>query len=252
MVQAVLFDMDGVITQTARVHAAAWKHLFDEYLQKRATAGGGRFRPFDANRDYREFVDGRPRFEGVATFLASRGISLPYGSEADGPEAETVCGLGMRKNQYFRDWLDRHTVTAFPDALRLIDALRRAGVRIAVFSSSRNAGAVLCSAGVLQLFDAIVSGQEAAALNLPGKPDPAVLLEAAARLGVSPAHTAVFEDATAGLEAALRGGFGLVIGVARAQNDELLRRAGAHLVVRRLTDVTWVPAKGLIPETLLD
>jgi alpha,alpha-trehalase len=250
MVEAVLFDMDGVITETAGVHAAAWRRVFDEYLERRARDRHEGLRPFDRDRDYRELVDGRPRYEGVESFLASRGIRLPHGSEADGPDAETVCGLGNRKNRYFHEWLDQHPVKTFPGALKLLDELGRAGVKTAVFSASRNAGAVLRSAGVTGLFDAIVAGEEAAALDLPGKPDPAMLREAAARLGVSPERAAVFEDATAGVEAAVRGGFGLVIGVNRGNNDEALRRAGAHIVVGHLSEITWRPQEGPAVKTL--
>lgn len=244
-VKAVLFDLDGVITETANVHAAAWKRVFDEYLESRAKEPDERTRAFDADRDYREFVDGKPRHEGAASFLQSRGISLPFGSEADPPESETVCGLANRKNRYFHDWLDHHAVKAFPGAVTLIRALRRAGVKTAVFSASRNAGAVLRSAGVLDLFDAIITGDAADDLDLPGKPDPAILLEAAARLAVSPADAAVFEDAIAGIEAGIRGGFATVIGVDRAGNAEALRRAGAHVVVHHLGEIAWVPSRGL-------
>ncbi|MDH4066295.1 MAG: trehalose-phosphatase, partial [Acidobacteriota bacterium] len=239
MIEAVLFDMDGVVTQTATAHAAAWKRLFDEFLRGRAEAGREPFRPFDANQEYRELVDGRPRYEGVARFLASRGIALPYGTKSDSPDAETICGLGNRKNRYFREWLGQHAVQAFPDALRLIDTLRAAGVGLAVFSASRNARAALESAGLLGRFDAVVTGDEAAALGLPGKPDPAVLQEAAARLHVSPARAAVVEDATAGIEAAIRGGFGRVVGVDRMGDGEALRRAGAHIVVGNLNELSW-------------
>jgi alpha,alpha-trehalase len=242
--------MDGVITQTAQVHAAAWKRLFDEYLDKRAREGHERVRAFDPDRDYRELVDGRPRYAGVERFLQSRGIHLPRGTEADPPDVETVCGLGNRKNRYFREWLDRHAVQTFPGAIALLNVLHQAGVKAAVFSASRNAGAVLQSAGARAVFDAIVTGADAAELDMPGKPDPAMLLEAAARLGVSPARAAVVEDATAGIEAAVRGGFGMIIGVDRANHTEALRRAGAHLVVGHLSEMTWVPNRGLAVKTL--
>lgn len=250
MIEAVLFDMDGVITDTAQAHAAAWKRVFDEYLEARARGRNEEFRPFDARHDYRAFVDGRPRYDGVERFLESRGVRLPYGAETDEPEMETVCGLGNRKDRYFREWLGQHQVEAFPGAMRLADELRRAGVKTAVFSASRNAGAVLRSAGVLDRFDATVTGGDAARLNLAGKPDPAVLHEAAGRLGLAAARTAVLEDATAGVEAAVRGGFGLVIGVDRESNREALRRAGAHLVVQHVGELTWVPGEGLVVKSL--
>jgi len=250
MVEAVLFDMDGVITDTAGAHAAAWKRLFDEYLEARVGDGGEVFRPFDEEGDYRAFVDGRPRHDGVAGFLESRGIRLPYGAESDGPEMETVCGLGNRKNRFFRDWLSRHDVTLFPGASRLIASLRRAGVKTAVFSASRNARAVLRSAGAVDLFDAVVTGEDAEALALPGKPDPAMLHEAATRLGASPGRAAVLEDATAGVEAAVRGGFGLVIGVDRGAHGQALRRAGAHVVIHHLGELIWRAGAGLVVRTL--
>ena len=230
--EAVLFDMDGVVTDTAGAHAAAWKRLFDDYLADRAKARGEEFRPFDEDRDYREYVDGKPRYDGTKSFLASRGIELPFGSEDAGPDAETVCGLGNRKNLYFREWLDRHAVKTIPGARRLIDDLRKAGVKTALFSSSRNAEAILRSAGARELFDAKIDGDDLEARGLPGKPDPAMLYEAAARLGVLPACAAVLEDAIAGVEAGVRGSFGLVIGVdRRGRNGDALRQAGAHLVV---------------------
>ena len=250
MVEAVLFDMDGVLTDTAEAHAAAWKRVFDEFLESRANGREGSFRPFDATSDYRTFVDGRPRYEGVASFLASRGISLPHGAEADPDDAGTVCGLGNRKNRYFRDWLDTHVVRTFPGAVALIRALRQAGVRTAVFSASRNAATVLRNAGVVDIVDAIVTGSEADELGIPGKPDPAMLLATVDRLGTSQARAAVIEDATAGIEAAVRGGFALVVGVDRTGDGVTLRRAGAHLVVRHLTEMAWVPDRGLVVKTL--
>lgn len=247
---AVLFDTDGVITDTARAHAAAWQRLFDEFLQARAQSKGEAFRPFDIERDYRLYVDGKPRYDGVRRFLESRGIELPEGSEDDGPDAQTVCGLGNRKNRHFRAWLEQNRVQPYPGTLQLVRALRQAGVRIAAYSASRNAGAVLRNAGVLDLFDASVGGSDLARLELPGKPDPAMLWEAASRLGVPPEHCAVVEDAIAGVEAGARGGFGLVIGVDRGDYGDELRKAGAHLVVRDLGELALTPGKQLSVKTL--
>lgn len=230
-IDAVLFDMDGVVTDTAEAHAAAWKRLFDEYLQARARARDEEFRPFDADADYREYVDGKPRYEGVKSFLASRGIDLPYGDEQDDPGIESVCGLGNRKNRYFREWLMRHDVETFPDTIALLETLRRKRIRTAVFSASRNAEAVLESAGVRGLFDAKVDGDDRAALGLPGKPDPAILLEAASRLGVRPERAAIVEDSTAGVAAGSAGGFALVVGVDRAGHAEALLAHGADVIV---------------------
>jgi alpha,alpha-trehalase len=234
--QAVIFDLDGVVTRTAGLHAQAWKLLFDEYLAARARRLGEAFRPFDPESDYQGFVDGKPRYDGVASFLASRGIALPFGSPDDPDERETVCGLGNRKNRYFRTALAKTGGDPYPTTLELIAALRSRGVRTAVVSSSRNCGAVLDAAGIRELFDAKVDGVDAAELGLPGKPDPAVFLDAARRLGVAPARTAVVEDAIAGVEAGRRGGFGLVVGVDRAGQADALAAAGADVVVRDLAE----------------
>ena len=250
VIQAVLFDMDGVVTDTAEAHAAAWKRLFDDYLEQRAAAHGGEFRPFDPDLDYREHVDGKPRYDGVQHFLASRGIELPWGSEDDDPERETVCGLGNRKNRYFHEWLAQHPVRTFPGTIALLDALEQAGIKVAVFSASRNAVAVLRSAGVLERFDAKVDGADMAALGLPGKPDPAMLHQAAARLEVAPEHAAIVEDAIAGVEAGARGGFALVIGVDRAGEGQRLRQAGADLVVGDLAELALEDGCRLVVKTL--
>ncbi|HSC26594.1 MAG TPA: beta-phosphoglucomutase family hydrolase, partial [Vicinamibacterales bacterium] len=249
-VDAVLFDMDGVVTDTAEAHAAAWKLLFDGYLEQRAAERGGQFRPFDPDSDYREYVDGKPRYDGVRDFLASRGIELPYGSEDDPPEKETVSGLGNRKNRHFRTWLRNHPVKTFPGALALIAALKDARIKVAVFSASRNAEVVMRSAGVLDLFDAKVDGADLAKLRLPGKPDPAMLLAAAARLGTPPGRAAVVEDALAGVEAGARGGFGLVIGVDRAGQGQRLQEAGADLVVGDLAELALEDGRRFVVKTL--
>jgi beta-phosphoglucomutase family hydrolase len=235
--EAVIFDLDGVVTRTAEVHAEAWQQLFDGYLAVRARRLGEPFRPFDRSSDYRRFVDGKPRYEGVASFLESRGIELPFGSPEDPEESETVCGLGNRKNRYFRETLARGGVDAYPTTLELIAALRGRGVRTAVVSSSRNCAAVLEAAGIEGLFDAKVDGVDAAELGLPGKPDPAVFLDAARRLGVDPAHAAVVEDAIAGVEAGRRGAFALVVGVDREAQSAALAAAGADVVVSDLAEL---------------
>jgi trehalose 6-phosphate phosphatase len=247
---AVLFDMDGVVTDTAEAHAAAWKQLFDEYLKARAERSGEVFHAFDPDHDYRQHVDGKPRYDGVSSFLGSRGIELPYGITDDAPDAETVCGLGNRKNRHFRAWLEHNRVRTYPGTRRLIADLRDRGIRTAVFSASRNAEAVLRNAGVSDLFDARVDGRDIAALGLPGKPDPAMLREAATRLGASPRRTAVLEDAIAGVEAGARGGFGLVIGIDRGTYGDDLKQAGAHLVVRDAAELRLDETPALIVKTL--
>ncbi|MEJ2376822.1 MAG: trehalose-phosphatase [Pseudolabrys sp.] len=249
-IEAVLFDMDGVITNTAEAHAAAWKRVFDEYLQARSNARGATFRLFDIEEDYRQYVDGKPRYDGVESFLSSRGIKLPRGREDDGPDAETICGLGNRKNRYFREWLDHHPIKTFPAAVKLVKDLRDAGVKTAVFSASRNAEWVLRSARVLDLFDAKVDGNDLAKLGVPGKPDPAMVREAASRLSVSPERAAVVEDAIAGVKAGARGGFGLVIGINRGHSGDALKNAGANLVVRGLFELSLNPDTGLTTKTL--
>ena len=234
---AVVFDMDGVVTQTASVHAAAWKALFDAYLKQRSARTGEPFRPFDVEADYLPYVDGKARYDGVRDFLGSRGIELPWGDPSDPPGSETVCGLGNRKNEYFLAEVREHGVQAFPTTVALIKELKAAGIHTAVISASKNTTAILDAAGVRDLFEAQVDGTVADALGLPGKPDPAVFLEAARRVGASAPRSVVVEDAEAGVEAGHRGGFGLVIGVDRADHAAALRAHGASVVVRDLAEV---------------
>lgn len=239
-IDAVVFDMDGVITDTATVHAAAWKRLFDEYLRERARRRGDEaaaVRPFDANADYRRFIDGKARYDGVRSFLDSRGISLPEGEPSDPPERETVCGLGNRKNDFFLRHLREQGAEPYPSTVTLLRELRARGIRTAVISASRNAEEVLRAAGVSDLLEVRVDGATADELGLPGKPDPAMFLEAGRRLGVEPARTAVVEDAIAGVEAGRRGGFGLVVGVDRIGHPEWLGTAGADVVVGDLSEL---------------
>ena len=235
--EAAVFDLDGVVTRTASVHSAAWKELFDAYLKQVSLGSGKPFRPFDAEKDYRRYVDGKPRYEGVKGFLDSRGIMLPYGDPGDPPERETICGLGNRKNALFRERLAKDGVEVFDSSVWLIRALRERGFKTALVSSSQNAKAVLEAAGLTDLFDAIVDGVEAARLGLKGKPDPDIFLRAAEVLGVAPERALAVEDAIAGVEAARAGGFGLVIGVDRAGEGAALRAHGAHLVVRDLGEL---------------
>jgi alpha,alpha-trehalase len=233
---AFVFDMDGVVTQTASVHQAAWKSLFDDYLKQRAAAGGDKFREFTP-ADYLRYVDGKPRYDGVRDFLASRGITLPWGAEDDPPEAETVCGLGNRKNALFQKELHDHGVQVFQSTVALIRELHTAGLRTAIISASKNASQVLQAGGVQDLFEAQVDGQVAEERHLPGKPDPAVFLEAARQLGAQPRRAVVVEDAVAGVKAGRAGGFGLVIGIDRGGNAEGLRQNGADVVVKDLAEV---------------
>jgi trehalose 6-phosphate phosphatase len=238
---ALLFDLDGVVTRTAAVHAAAWKRLFDEYLDRRARRTGEPFRPFDIEEDYLTYVDGRPRYDGVGSFLESRGIALPSGTPGDGPDQETVRGLGGRKNAYFREQLRAGGAEVFDTTVDLIRAAKAHGLKIAVVSSSKNCAEVLDAAGLAELFDARVDGVELERLALPGKPAPDMFLEAARRLGAEPGRAAVFEDAVSGVRAGRAGGFGLVVGVDRAGQAAALREAGADLVVSDLGELTLDP-----------
>ena len=234
--EAVVFDTDGVLTDTARVHAAAWRRRFDEYLAQRVARRDEPFRPFE-DADYLRHVDGRSRYDGVAGFLASRGITLPWGDPADPSGRETVCGLGNAKDRVFLAHLRDHGAQAFPTSVAFVRRLRERGLRTAAVSASRNMVAVLESAGLRELFDVEVDGVEADRLGLAGKPDPAVFLEAARRLGVAPARAAVVEDALAGVEAGRRGRFGLVVGVDRGGQAAALAERGADVVVADLGEL---------------
>lgn len=231
-IRALLFDLDGVLTRTAFLHAASWKRLFDEYLSERARRTGEPFVPFEL-ADYRRYVDGKPRYDGVQSFLASRGISLPWGSPTDPPDPETICSLGNRKDRYFEEALRERGVETFPEAVRLLRDARARGLKTAVVSSSKNCVQILQTAGILDLFDARVDGTEAERLHLPGKPAPDTFLEAARRLHVAPDHAVVFEDAISGVEAGKRGGF-RVVGVDESGHADALREHGADMVVSHL------------------
>jgi beta-phosphoglucomutase family hydrolase len=234
---AVLFDLDGVITDTASIHGACWKQMFDEYLRKRATERGEAFRPFDPVEDYRLHVDGKPRFDGVRDFLRSRGIQLPEGNPHDPPEAETVGGLGNRKNHLVTRAIEEKGVEAYEGSVRFIGQLHHQGFKVAVVSSSENCEAVLRAADVEALFEVRVDGAMVEAQHLTGKPAPDTFLIAARLLGVEPRRAVVVEDALSGVQAGLAGNFGLVVGVARRGNAEELRRHGAHLVVSDLGEL---------------
>lgn len=234
---AVLFDLDGVLTQTARVHAAAWKRLFDELLKQRAEERHEPFVPFDKETDYYRYVDGKPREDGVAAFLASRSIDLPLGTPDDGPDVKSVHGLGSRKDEYFLEQLEQHGVERYKAAIDLVRALRVEDVKTAVVSSSKNCGVVLAAAGIAQFFDVRVDGLVLTRLRLKGKPAPDGFLEAATRLQVEPSRAVVVEDAIAGVQAGRAGRFGLVVGVDHGGRSLDLRCGGAHVVVTGLHEV---------------
>lgn len=228
---AVLFDLDGVLTPTAEVHMRAWQRMFSEYLDK-----AGVDEPY-AESDYFDYIDGKPRYDGVRSFLASRNLSLPDGNPDDPPDAGTVCGLGNRKNEVFSAVLTEEGVEPYPGSVSWLDELDTKGIAVAVVSSSRNAPAVLQAAGLAERFDVVVSGAVAAAESLPGKPAPDTFLHAAKQLDVPPARAIVVEDALSGVEAGRAGDFGLVIGVDRGTGADRLLAAGAGLVVADLGEL---------------
>lgn len=228
---AALFDLDGVITPTAEVHRRAWSRLFEDYLADRSDAA-----PY-AKDDYFAYIDGKPRYEGVQSLLASRGIELPYGDPADDPSAETVCGLGNRKNDYFAEVLRTEGVRAYPGSLALLTDLADRGVRLALVSSSRNARPVLTAAGLQDRFEVVIDGVVAAEDGIAGKPEPDTYVAAAERLGVPTRRSVVLEDAVSGVQAGAAGDFGLVIGVDRGAGADVLRRHGADLVVADLEEL---------------
>jgi beta-phosphoglucomutase family hydrolase len=227
-IQVCLFDLDGVLTQTAKVHAAAWKQMFDDYLRRRAEEAGGEFVPFDAHDDYDEYVDGLPRADGVRCFLHSRGIAV---------DQATIKELGDRKNALVLDLIKREGVDVYPGSVRYVEAAQAAGLKLAVVSSSANAKEVLKSVGILDRFDHVVDGHAVAEGGLKGKPAPDTFLAGARALGAEPAQAAVFEDALAGVEAGRAGAFGCVVGVDRVGQSGALREHGATLVVQDLAEL---------------
>jgi len=235
---AVIFDLDGVVTKTAGVHAAAWKQLFDQYRKERLERNLSAYQPFDQDADYRKYVDGKPRYDGIESFLKAQGIELPHGDPDDPPDRETICALGNRKNRLFQQQLQRDGVQVYDSTVRLIRDLRARGFKVAIISASKNCSAVLAAADIRDLFDTQVDGVEAARLGLAGKPAADVFIEAAKRLGVGLSRTVIVEDALAGVAAGRQGGFGLVIGVDRSGKPGLLSDHGADRVVSDLAEVT--------------
>jgi beta-phosphoglucomutase family hydrolase len=236
-VRACLFDLDGVLTETAKVHAAAWKEVFDQFLRARASKAGEQFVPFDQKDDYDAYVDGKPRYDGVRSFLASRRIELPEGKPDDPPSAETVSALGNRKNEIVLRMIHEEGVEAYPGSRRYLEAARDAGLRRAVVSSSTNCRDVLEAAGIEDLLEARIDGVVAEREHLKGKPAPDTYLAGARALDVTPDAAAVFEDALAGVEAGRSGGFACVVGVDRVGQAKALREHGATLVVRDLAEL---------------
>jgi len=236
-IHAFLFDLDGVLTQTAKVHAAAWKDMFDTFLRAEAERTDEDFVPFDPVADYDTHVDGRPRLDGTRAFLASRGIELPEGSPADPPGTRSVQGLSSAKNATVLRMIQEQGVQPYPGSVEYVHRLRVLGLPRAVVSSSANARDVLRAAGIDGLFDVVVDGVVAKRDNLAGKPAPDTFLAAARALKTPPEHAAVFEDALAGVASGQAGGFGFVVGVDRTGQAEALREHGADLVVADLADL---------------
>jgi beta-phosphoglucomutase family hydrolase len=234
---AVLLDLDGVITDTASIHAAAWKQMFDAYLQKHAADGREQFRSFDIVNDYQRYVDGKLRYDGVRDFLGSRNIRLPEGTPDDPPEAESVGGLGNRKDALVNKVISEEGVKPYEGSVRFIRRLRDRGFKMAVVTSSQNCAAVLKAAGLDSDLKVHVDGNVIHTKQLAGKPAPDAFLMAALLLGVEPKRAVVIEDAISGVQAGRNGNFGLVIGIARKANAEELQRQGADLVVRDLSDL---------------
>lgn len=234
---AWLFDLDGIITDTASVHANAWKKMFDEYLEEVARREGKPFEPFEIGTDYVSYVDGMPRYNGVDSFLRSRGIVLEWGTPSDPPEKETVCGLGNRKNDMFNEVLKMQGADLFDSSVELVRSLKAKGKRVAIVTSSKNCDTVLGVAGLTDLFEAKVDGNVAAERKLAGKPAPQTYEEAARMLGSTPARSVVFEDAISGVQAGKAGHFGLVVGVARHDDPDTLKENGADIVVRDLAEL---------------
>ncbi|QDO88077.1 HAD-IA family hydrolase [Ornithinimicrobium ciconiae] len=228
---AALFDLDGVLTPTAEVHMSAWARMFSDFLTARGVS-----QPYTED-DYFAHIDGRPRYEGVAAMLASRGIELPHGSPEDSPSVETVCGLGNRKNELFTEVLRSEGITAYAGSLALLDHLEQVGVKMAVVSSSKNAPEVLRAAGIADRFPVVVDGVVATERGLPGKPRPDTYTHAAEQLGVPSTRSVVLEDAVSGVQAGAAGDFGLVVGVDRGAGAESLRRHGAEVVVSDLAEL---------------
>jgi beta-phosphoglucomutase family hydrolase len=236
---AVLFDLDGVLTATAKVHAACWKKIFDEYLKKRAVKAKEPFKPFDIDKDYSLYVDGEPRYDGVKNFLESRNIHLPYGDPSDPPDRETICGIGNRKEELVIKTLKTEGVQVYEGSVAWVKHLRQAGIKTAVVSSSKNCLVVLKAGGIDGLFDDRVDGHTVEDEKLPGKPAPDTYLKAADFLGVPPQRAVVVEDAISGVQAGRNGGFGLVIGVNRKDQNhaDALRKNGADVVVTDLKEM---------------
>lgn len=235
--KCAVFDLDGVITQSASIHSEAWKTMFDEYLKVWSAEKGVAFVEF-TNEDYLEHVDGKPRYQGCKAFFDSRGIELPFGDPSDGPAVISICGLGNKKNALYQSILGEKGAEVFPSSVAFVKELKRRGIRIGVASSSANTKMVLEKAKLTDMFETRVCGIVSAELGLKGKPNPDIFVTAAKNLGCEPAETVMFEDAIAGVQAGKAGKFGLVLGIAREISPEQLKANGADLVVKDLAEIT--------------
>jgi len=243
---AAIFDMDGVVTKTAAVHSLAWKRTFDQFLQVRAATHLEPFKEFAHEHDYLAYVDGRPRYKGVETFLKSRGIDLPFGSPEDLPGDGTICGLGNRKNAIFNQIIEQEGVGLFDSTIALIHEMLRCGIKVGLATSSKNSAVILQKTGTASLFGTVVDGIVSAKLGLKGKPEPDIFTTAATILGVPAARAIVVEDAVSGVQAGAKGGFGLVIGLARENNTRELRENGADLVIADLSETNLAEIDRLV------
>ena len=235
--EAVIFDLDGVITKTALVHSAAWKKMFDEYLLERTEKHNEEFKEFSHENDYLPYVDGKPRYKGVESFLQSRGIEIPFGDPSDEPGLETICGLGNRKNQAFNEVLDKDGVEVYESTVALIHELKQKGIHVGVASSSKNCQAVLEKAGLIDLIETRVDGVVSAEIGLKGKPEPDIFTTASDNLGIYYDKAVVVEDAVSGVQAGKAGNFGLVLGIARENNKKELKTNGADIVVEDISEI---------------
>ena len=237
---AVIFDLDGVITQTAKVHSLAWKRMFDDYLKLREKKYNEPFKEFTHGNDYLPFVDGKPRYKGVESFLVSRKIVLDFGDPSDSPGEETICGLGNMKDSTFNEILATDGVKVYDSTVDMIKALKSLGIKIGVASSSKNCKPVLKAAGLLELFETRVDGVISVELNLKGKPEPDIFTTACDNLHVNYNKAIIVEDAVSGVQAGAKGNFGLVLGIARENNEDELMENGADIVIRDFSEITIV------------
>ncbi|MCK5534696.1 HAD-IA family hydrolase, partial [bacterium] len=235
---AVIFDLDGVVTKTALLHSEAWKETFDQYLQQRKNKNNKPFREFTHEDDYLPFVDGKPKYEGVKSFFQSRGINIPFGDPSDTADKNTICGVGNKKNILFRQLLKKRGAETYPSTIQFIKNLKESGIRVGVASSSRNCETILESVGLEKLFETRVDGVVSAQLKLKGKPEGDIFVKASRNLNAVPSKTVIVEDAISGIQAGRNGGFGLVLGVARNNNESELIENGADIVVSDLAKIS--------------